>query len=63
MRTNFFDLSACFGDSGGPLTVNNELIGITSWVLPCARGAPDGYTRVGNYLDWIKSKLEAFQEV
>jgi secreted trypsin-like serine protease len=59
---------ACNGDSGGPLfaTANGELtqVGVVSWGEgPENAGAACGhanafgvYTRVANYLDWIKSK-------
>jgi len=51
----------CNGDSGGPLFVkkNNKLtqIGVVSWGLVCAGiGQPAVYTRVENYIDWIKEK-------
>ncbi|KAK4873161.1 hypothetical protein RN001_015190 [Aquatica leii] len=49
---------ACNGDSGGPLVSNNKQIGIASWVAMCARGAPDVYTRVSHYADWIRARLE-----
>jgi hypothetical protein len=26
------------GDSGSPLTANNQVIGVVSWNIPCARG-------------------------
>ncbi|XP_025986030.1 chymotrypsin-2-like [Solenopsis invicta] len=46
---------ACNGDSGGPLTVNGELVGIVSWSLDCALTThPTVYTRVISYLDWIE---------
>lgn len=53
---------ACQGDSGGPLTTKNEqgetkLIGIVSWGDPyCSGGStsPSIYTKVANYIDWIK---------
>ncbi|MFY0568725.1 serine protease [Archangium lansingense] len=46
----------CQGDSGGPLVINGELVGITSWGWDCAASNRPGiYTRVGNYVDWIKS--------
>lgn len=52
---------ACQGDSGGPLvhSKNGRLyqIGIVSWGIECAKAAKPGvYTKVNNYLDWIKEK-------
>ena len=45
---------ACFGDSGGPLTFNEELIGVCSFGDDdCGSTVPDVYTRVLPYLDWI----------
>ncbi|CAK1548132.1 unnamed protein product [Leptosia nina] len=44
----------CQGDSGGPLVYKGEVVGITSWNIPCGRGRPDVFTRVFSYLDWIK---------
>ncbi|XP_077293324.1 chymotrypsin-1-like [Arctopsyche grandis] len=43
----------CQGDSGSALYNENGLVGIVSWGLPCARGAPDVFTRVSYYRDWI----------
>ncbi|KAL6429758.1 hypothetical protein ACFW04_007572 [Cataglyphis niger] len=45
---------ACQGDSGGPLVVDGEVIGVVSWVLPCALGISDVYTNVHKYLDFIE---------
>lgn len=45
---------ACYADSGGPLTTNGQLIGLTSWGDPCALGVPDAYTRVSVFLNWIR---------
>jgi secreted trypsin-like serine protease len=55
----------CNGDSGGPLRAQGadgtwRQVGITSYVSTRQQGActgagPDGYTRVGNYFDWIQS--------
>ncbi|XP_043272452.1 chymotrypsin-1-like [Venturia canescens] len=47
----------CFGDSGGPLVLNGAVIGIASYVVPCARGQPDAYTRVFSYKSWVESKI------
>lgn len=50
----------CEGDSGGPLTIQNEegqwdLIGITSWGIGCGEGnRPGVYTRVSEFITWIK---------
>ncbi|XP_011501375.1 PREDICTED: trypsin-1-like [Ceratosolen solmsi marchali] len=56
------NLSACSGDSGGPLIKSEsdgstEVIGIVSWgIIPCGTiGAPSVYTRVSAYIDWIES--------
>ncbi|XP_028982175.1 chymotrypsin-2-like [Diachasma alloeum] len=45
----------CEGDSGGPLVYNNTVVGIVSFSVACGMGAPDVYTRVDSYLDFIKS--------
>ncbi|XP_043276813.1 chymotrypsin-2-like [Venturia canescens] len=45
----------CTGDSGGPLVYDGKVIGIASFVYKCGLGYPDVFTRVFEYLDWIKS--------
>ncbi|XP_059622972.1 trypsin alpha-3-like [Phlebotomus argentipes] len=47
----------CMGDSGGPLVIGNNVIGIPSWVIPCARGFPDVYDRVSSHRNWIISVM------
>lgn len=48
-------VSACSGDSGGPLDQHNELIGIVSWgVIPCGTiSKPSVYVRVSAFVNWI----------
>lgn len=47
--------SECNGDSGGPLLVNDVMVGIVSWsIKPCAVAPyPGVYTDVGSFLPWI----------
>ncbi|NWS51100.1 FAXD protein, partial [Chunga burmeisteri] len=59
--TNVAD--ACKGDSGGPFTVSYHntwfLLGIVSWGEGCAEKGKYGvYTRVSNYIPWIKEVVE-----
>ncbi|CAK1548152.1 unnamed protein product [Leptosia nina] len=44
----------CQGDSGGPVVYKKEVVGLASWVISCARGRPDVFTRVFSFVDWIK---------
>ncbi|MGW1276201.1 S1 family serine peptidase [Streptomyces tsukubensis] len=50
-------LSACSGDSGGPLARNGRVIGIVSWgVSNCSGRYPSVYTNTGAYRAWITAK-------
>ncbi|XP_049538547.1 trypsin-1-like [Anopheles darlingi] len=55
-------VSACSGDSGGPLySIQNGQqvqVGIVSWgFIPCGSvGAPSVYVGVANYLNWINAE-------
>ncbi|NWV99970.1 FA7 factor, partial [Machaerirhynchus nigripectus] len=54
---------ACKGDSWGPFTVAHRntwfLLGIVSWGEGCAEQGKKGvYTRVSNYIPWIKEVVE-----
>ena len=58
--------SACYGDSGGPLMLDNAnsdpltnpvQVGIVSWgEETCAVGSPTVYARVSYFADWIKEQ-------
>ncbi|NXW90776.1 FA7 factor, partial [Alopecoenas beccarii] len=54
---------ACKGDSGGPFAVSYHntwfLLGVVSWGEGCAEKGKYGvYTRVANYIPWIKEVVE-----
>ncbi|XP_011881048.1 PREDICTED: transmembrane protease serine 9-like [Vollenhovia emeryi] len=59
-------ISACSGDSGGPLISRVEgkaiLTGIVSWgIVPCGTaGAPSVYTKVSKFNDWIEQKVSEY---
>ncbi|XP_011504869.1 PREDICTED: chymotrypsin-1-like isoform X2 [Ceratosolen solmsi marchali] len=50
-------IGACFGDSGVGLINNGEIVGVASFVRPCAVGKPDIYTRVYSYIDFITAAI------
>nr|AAD21825.1 chymotrypsin-like serine protease [Ctenocephalides felis] len=48
----------CFGDSGGPLAINGELVGVTSFIMgTCGGGHPDVFGRVLDFKPWIDSHM------
>ncbi|KAJ8719354.1 hypothetical protein PYW08_011529 [Mythimna loreyi] len=49
----------CNGDSGSALTRNDngQQFGVTSWTLPCARGAPDVFVRLSAYQNWLRANV------
>ncbi|KAM4566076.1 coagulation factor X [Odontesthes bonariensis] len=56
-------VDACSGDSGGPFVVHYRgtwfLTGVVSWGEKCAaRGKYGVYTRLGNFLHWIRDTME-----
>ncbi|XP_028429961.1 coagulation factor VII [Perca flavescens] len=57
---------ACSGDSGGPFLVNYRgtwfLTGVVSWGEKCAAVGKFGvYTRLGNFLSWIRDTMRQRQ--
>nr|AHZ01188.1 serine protease [Arenicola cristata] len=47
---------ACNGDSGGPMSIGNTVIGITSWgASGCGTSTPSVYSRVTTFRSWIQS--------
>jgi Trypsin len=46
-------VGGCFGDSGSILVANGGAVGVVSFGLSCARGAPDLLARVSTYSRWI----------
>lgn len=52
---------ACLGDSGGPLVYDSHVVGVLSGGDgTCGEsGAPDVYTNVTRYLDFIKKQMNA----
>lgn len=48
----------CIGDSGGPLVNDNKLIGVSSWGVACAKGYPDGFTRISTFAPWIDQVMQ-----
>ncbi|XP_011881047.1 PREDICTED: transmembrane protease serine 9-like [Vollenhovia emeryi] len=59
-------ISACSGDSGGPLISRNGpkavQTGIVSWgIVPCGSyGAPSVYTKISKFNDWIEKKVNKY---
>lgn len=56
--------SNCPGDSGGPLAIDGELVGVVSWGvgnpnLYCGRlGTPNVFVKVAEYQEWIRKTME-----
>ncbi|OWF36056.1 trypsin delta/gamma-like protein CG30031 [Mizuhopecten yessoensis] len=49
------DSASCNGDSGGPLTCGDTLVGVTSFgALGCPAIYPSVYTRITYFRQWIK---------
>ncbi|GAB0094522.1 hypothetical protein DMENIID0001_098320 [Sergentomyia squamirostris] len=52
-------ISACGGDSGGPLYLGNLMVGVVSWGFnPCGTTvAPSVYASSANYRNWIDANI------
>lgn len=49
-------VGSCGGDSGGPMTVNGEQVGLVSFGnKDCEKAKPSVFTRLTEYTDWLKS--------
>ncbi|KAF0714705.1 Aste57867_3739 [Aphanomyces stellatus] len=58
--------ASCKGDSGGPLVRMNadgtsSLVGDVSFGLPCARGVPDVYGRISEFVNFIDNTASGHQ--
>lgn len=53
-------VSACSGDSGGPLIQGNTVVGIVSWgFFPCGGpNSPSVFVRTSAFLNWIEQILQ-----
>lgn len=47
----------CSRDSGGPLVLGNDLVGVVNWAQSCGLGTPEGYANLSYFYDWIEEKL------
>ncbi|XP_076295352.1 chymotrypsin-2-like, partial [Lasioglossum baleicum] len=52
------NIGTCTGDSGDPLVYNNEIVGVASRGVPCARGLPDIFTSIYDSLEFIQKTME-----
>lgn len=43
----------CNYDNGAPLTIDNRLVGISSWSIPCERNYPIVVERINAHMDFI----------
>jgi len=51
---------ACQGDTGGPLVIDGQLVGLVSWGRGCARpNYPTVYCYVASFVDWIEETIAA----
>lgn len=49
---------SCQADSGGPAIYNNQVVGVASFGIGCARAKyPDVFTRTSKYIKWIQKNM------
>ena len=52
---------SCQGDSGGPFVCGEDVSGIVSWGVGCARpGYPGVYTQTSYFVDWIMETMASY---
>ncbi|XP_076647148.1 chymotrypsin-1-like [Halictus rubicundus] len=51
------NVGVCSGDSGSPLVYNNQVVGVTSRGVPCARGFPDLYSSTADNMDFLRQAI------
>lgn len=51
------DRVICNNDNGAPLTVNGQVIALSSWNVPCAHNSPIVVERITAHLDFIREVL------
>uniref|UniRef100_A0A1A9WSD8 Peptidase S1 domain-containing protein n=1 Tax=Glossina brevipalpis TaxID=37001 RepID=A0A1A9WSD8_9MUSC len=53
------DHGVCNGDSGGPATYKDKLVGVASFVMDgCGSKNPDGYAKVSSHYEWIMENMK-----
>lgn len=53
------DNGVCNGDSGGPAVYNNQLIGVTNYVVGgCGSTNPDGYASIAYHINWLRDNIK-----
>ncbi|XP_055641875.1 trypsin 3A1-like [Toxorhynchites rutilus septentrionalis] len=52
---------ACTGDSGGPFTIGDRLVGVVSWGVSCAEPKHPGvFVKVGAFRGWIDGIMQRY---